>query len=60
MKKTIRCATWVPGKFVPEIAFVSASNPVHTRSGDLNQLKLMQDDSKNPNTEHKEARKIQE
>jgi hypothetical protein len=40
MKKTIKCAAWISGEFVPEIIFnLPGINPVRARSGGLNKLK---------------------
>jgi hypothetical protein len=40
MKKTIKCAAWISGEFVPEIIFnLPGINPVRARSGELNNLK---------------------
>jgi hypothetical protein len=40
MKKTIKCAPWISGEFVPEIIFnLPGINPMRARSGGLNKLK---------------------
>jgi len=40
MKKTIQCAPWISGEFVPKIIFdLPGINPVRARSGELNKLK---------------------
>jgi hypothetical protein len=40
MKKAIKCAAWISGKFVPKIIFnLRGINPVRARSGGLNKLK---------------------
>jgi hypothetical protein len=39
-EKTIKCVTWIFGRFIPKIIFnLPGINPIRARSGELNKLK---------------------